>query len=271
MGREEGADELLTRLQAFWSSAELPADRWPYFAFQSRRYPSILVALRDAGALGSKRILDLGGGVGGLAVSLRPLVQGTIDLADFAAPTRAHAAALTAAGVRQTHAVDLSGPRPLSELPTDYDLILFVEVLEHLLVNPILLFRELWTHLAPGGRVFLTTPNLARASNRVRLLRGRSIKERGRYPLEGGAVYGHVVEYTRDELDELFRVAGFDPGLRRIVQQPSGGNATAFRRLARRAMNSVPLRRFELGDDILAVYRRQERPVEAATDPSGRI
>lgn len=271
MGEGDGAGGLQERLQAFWSAAAIPPDRWAYLVFQSRRYPSILAALRDGGALESRKILDLGGGVGGLAVALRPLVQGTIDLADFTGPTRAHAAALTAAGLRQTHAVDLSGPQPLAGLPADYDLILFVEVLEHLLVNPILLFREIWAHLAPGGRVFLTTPNLARASNRLRLLRGRSIKERGRYPLESGAVYGHVVEYTRDELDELFRVAGFDPGLRRIVQQPTGGPSTALGRLAVRALNFSPVRRLELGDDILAIYRRAERAVAPSTDPSGRI
>lgn len=271
MVQGDGPEELEHRLRAFWGSAEIPADRWPYLAFQSRRYPSILSALRDGGALGSKKILDLGGGVGGLAVALRPHVTGTIDLADFAPPTRAHAAALTSAGVRQSFSVDLSGAQPLAGLPSDYDLILFVEVLEHLLVNPILLFRELWTHLAPGGRLFLTTPNLARVSNRLRLLRGRSIKEKGRYPLQTGAVYGHVIEYTRDELDQLFRVAGFDPGLRRVVQQPAGEGATALRRVAVRALNSSPVRRLELGDDILAVYRRQERPLAPATDPSGRI
>lgn len=258
-------------LRAFWSEAGIPADRWPYFEFQARRYPSILRALAPLRPLDGQVVLDLGGGVGSLAVAARAALGGTFELAEFATPTEPHARALAARGVRRSFTVDLGATHPMAGLPADFDGVLFVEVLEHLLVNPLFLFREIWEHLRPGGFLFVTTPNMARLGNRWRLLRGRSIKENGRYPIEPGGVNGHVIEYTRDELDRLLTFEGFRPVAYRIVQQTSSEHATARQRLAVRMLNRDGLQRWELGDDILALYRKGERGPRAVADPSGRL
>ena len=258
-------------LRTFWTEAGVPPDRWPYLEFQARRYPSIVEALRPVRPLDRQVVLDLGGGVGSLAVVARAQLGGTFELAEFVAPTEAQARALAARGVRRGYAVDLGAAHPLAGLPTDYDGILFVEVLEHLLVNPLFLFREIWDHLRPGGFLFLTTPNMARLGNRWKLLRGRSIKENGRYPIEPGGVNGHVIEYTRAELDQLLAFEGFQAVAHRIVQQVPSLAPTGRQRLGVRLLNRDGLQRFELGDDILALYRKTERGPRTVSDPSGRL
>lgn len=258
-------------LEPFWDEAELPASLRPYLAFQARRYGHIVQALAPFAPLTGRTVLDLGGGVGSLDVVLHAAYGGTYDLAEFVPPTPVHLAALTRRGVRAHYHLDLTAPHPLQGVPGPYDLLLFVEVLEHLLVNPLLLFREFWDHLAPGGFLFLTTPNQARLGNRLKLLRGRSIKESGRYPTEPGRTYGHVVEYTRAELDHLLAVEGFRPVAHRIVQQVPSVAPSARQRAAVRLLNLGLFRRWELGDDILALYQKVARPVLQVADPSGRI
>ncbi len=248
-------------LTGFWNAAQLPPERRAYAEFQARRYPSIVQFLAGSPPRSGTRSLDLGGGVGSLAVALHAAFGGVYDVADFLPTSDVVRAAQVGAGVERTFRCDLTARPALEALPGGYDLILFVEVLEHLLVNPLLLFREIRDHLAPGGRLFLTTPNVARLGNRYRLLLGRSIQERGRYPRDGQGVYGHVVEYTRAELDRLLAVERFRPLRARVVQQMPTRNVGTLKRFGVAALNRPLWRRWELGDDILALYERSETPV----------
>lgn len=262
-------------LRPFWTEAQVPADRRSYLEFQARRYRSIVEFLRPYGDWAGRRALDLGGGVGGLGVVLAHELGARFDLAEYFPAVGPHAEALARRGVEHAFRCDLSQPNPLAGLPGGYDAILLVEVLEHLLVNPLLLFREIWDHLAPNGLFFLTTPNQARVSNRYRLLLGRTIKERGRYPRDASGVFGHVIEFSRGELDHLLRSESFRPDRSRIVQQVPTLHPSAAQRLGVRLLNTGPARRLELGDDILAAYRKVPRPSDGQcpvpVDPSGRI
>lgn len=270
--RRPGSPELL---RTFWVEAQLPADRWPYLEFQARRYGSIAGFLRPCGPWENRRVLDLGGGVGSLSVALAAELGGSYDLAEYRRPEGPHAAALRSRGVANAFAVDLTSPDPLREIPAGYDAILLVEVLEHLLVNPLWLFRAIWDRLAPGGLFFLTTPNQARVGNRFRLLLGRSIKERGRYPWQGPPVYGHVIEFSRRELDQLAGAESFAPERAVVIQQLPSVRPSARDRAGARLLNSGLGRRWELGDDILAAYRKVPRPADGRCpvplDPSGRL
>lgn len=266
--------DLLEALRRFWDEAETPADRRPYLAFQARRYRAIVDFLGAPGSLDGRRILDLGGGVGSLGVALHATLGGTYDLAEYAAPGERLARALAHAGVAGTYRCDLTRADPLEGLPGGYDLVVFVEVLEHLLVNPLLVFRGIYDHLAPTGRLFLTTPNLTRLTNRAKLLLGRSIKERGRFPPSGTGVMGHVVEYSRPELDYLLRAESFRPLRTRVIQQIPSEHPTALQRAGVRLLNLAPARRLELGDDILALYAKVPRPADGypvPLDASGRV
>src|SRR6185437_7400398 len=50
-------------------------------------------------------------------------------------------------------------------LPGQFDLILFCETLEHLIVNPLAVFGRLKRILKPGGHLLITLPNAVRLAN----------------------------------------------------------------------------------------------------------
>ncbi len=89
-----------------------------------------------------------------------------------------------------------------------FDIILFSEVLEHLPQSPVFPLIEMHRVTKKGGLVIISTPNIARSINRVKLLFGKSIM----YPLDvyfdeggrGNLIYHrHNREYTLSELTTL--------------------------------------------------------------------
>jgi SAM-dependent methyltransferase len=94
-------------------------------------------------------------------------------------------------------------------LPFDdatFDLVLFCEVMEHLLSDAVGALLELKRVLKPGGRLVLTTPNVARLENVARLAAGANLYD----PYSGYGPYGrHNREYTRHEVHRLLTFLGF--------------------------------------------------------------
>ncbi|WP_158287769.1 class I SAM-dependent methyltransferase [Falsiroseomonas bella] len=91
----------------------------------------------------------------------------------------------------------------------DQHLVMLCEVLEHLVVNPANLFRALAGSLAPGGLLYVTTPNFFRAEARAALLAGRNPV--AIYPPAFGPAdrfHHHVREYAMAELLHAMRDAG---------------------------------------------------------------
>ncbi len=97
-------------------------------------------------------------------------------------------------------------------LPPDwpvFDLITFFAVIEHLPQSPRGALEAMRHHLRPGGQLVVTTPNHAWVRTRLRLLFGRTVH----YPLAtwwATPFFGHVREYTRAELAQMLRWAGFE-------------------------------------------------------------
>ena len=92
-----------------------------------------------------------------------------------------------------------------------FDYVLFCEIIEHLVENPVHVLEQIFRILKPKGTIILTTPNVARASNIEKLSRGENIYD----PYSKYGIYGrHNREYTIHELTELLSKTGFEVKMR---------------------------------------------------------
>ncbi|PKN17328.1 MAG: class I SAM-dependent methyltransferase [Deltaproteobacteria bacterium HGW-Deltaproteobacteria-6] len=96
-----------------------------------------------------------------------------------------------------------------------YDVVMLCEVLEHLNFNPLPIIVEINRTLKSGGLLYLSLPNIARLTNRLKLLLGHSIHN----PIDDffaqlngkdNMVVGlHWREYTANEIKYMFEKLGF--------------------------------------------------------------
>ncbi|GGF72440.1 hypothetical protein GCM10011332_28010 [Terasakiella brassicae] len=101
------------------------------------------------------------------------------------------------------HSIDHS-PLPLKE---QVDVVLFCEVLEHLINDPLHALLRIKEVLKTGGDLILTTPNVARLENIAKMLAGANIYD----PYSGYGIYGrHNREYNKHELYLLLSQLGFE-------------------------------------------------------------
>jgi|GEM_PF-2173400 SAM-dependent methyltransferase len=171
-----------------------------YFLKSRRRYRDCLSLVFDYLKAGGKSVLDLGGWQMGALCA--PLASSVLCVSLSAPKTRLEAAFPVTAEV-----FDIMAP----EFPLDgqsFDLVFFLEVLEHLPPPTDLVMRRLRALIRPGGYMVMSVPNLAFWQKRIKFfLLGRSplklSDERDPY---GG--YHHIRPYTYDECLKLFRRFG---------------------------------------------------------------
>lgn len=90
--------------------------------------------------------------------------------------------------------------------PDAFDLVLCMEVMEHLTYSPTHTLAELHRVLRSGGRLVLTIPNYLRANRLVQLLLGRPDD----YPYVGSGIQGrHQHEFTHAELRILLEACNY--------------------------------------------------------------
>ncbi|WNL45545.1 class I SAM-dependent methyltransferase [Dyella sp. BiH032] len=97
----------------------------------------------------------------------------------------------------------------LEDLPFEghFDIILFCEVIEHLVGDPLGALLRIKKKLTPGGLLILSTPNVNRLENIAKMMAGQNIYD----PISGYGVYGrHNREYNKHELFLMLDHAGFD-------------------------------------------------------------
>lgn len=89
-----------------------------------------------------------------------------------------------------------------------FDAVLCCELIEHLIIDPSHMLREIHRVLRPEGHLLITTPNVLRIESMVRMIKGLNPG----YPYSGYGVYGrHNREYTPKELDQLLRMHNLIP------------------------------------------------------------
>ena len=87
-----------------------------------------------------------------------------------------------------------------------FDVVIFSETLEHLNFHPLRIFQEINRILKINGKVIITTPNLLRLNNRIKLLIGQSIN----YDLrEEYSIATHFREYSSEEIKYLLQKGFF--------------------------------------------------------------
>ena len=88
-----------------------------------------------------------------------------------------------------------------------FDVVLFCEIIEHLLADPVHALGEIRRVLKPDGILVLTTPNVARLENVARIVAGENPYD----PYSPHGPYGrHNREYTPRDLHELLSANGFN-------------------------------------------------------------
>ena len=95
-----------------------------------------------------------------------------------------------------------------------FELVLACEVLEDMLFDPMHLLLEARRVLEEGGRILITTPNIASLTSVARVLHGHDnpqIHSKYKIPVAGSSLVAqHMREYTLAELGEAVRGAGFE-------------------------------------------------------------
>ena len=166
-----------------------------------------------------ERALELGCGEG--ATLARMKEQGLVRWAagieiepEAAARARAHLDLVVAGNVEQLDD---------RALPADLDLVLCLDVLEHL-VDPWRMVRRLAARLAPGGAVIACIPNLRHIGTLVPLV----LNGRFDYADAGTLDRGHLRFFTRASARDLFEQAGL--AVTRI-EAPVAGKSALLDRL----------------------------------------
>ncbi len=120
-------------------------------------------------------------------------------------PTKQDQAKSLRVGLDYYHFNIENDPFPFDE--ASFDIVLFCEIIEHLLMDPAKVLREIRRILKPNGQLILTTPNVSRLENVARMLSGANIYD----PYSGYGAYGrHNREYNKHELYLFLTYIGFN-------------------------------------------------------------
>lgn len=134
-----------------------------------------------------------------------------------------------------------------------YDLVVLCEVIEHMPVPPHLILEKIKAWLKPGGWLFLTTPNLYRLRNLVRLALGLRVFDTFRIPERGSSI-GHPIEYSQSHLQWHLETAGFE-FVQIELRQLDNAGSTLWTQLGR-AVASPFLLRPLWRDKLIAVAQK---------------
>lgn len=163
-----------------------------YYRLERERYWRSLQFFTRLQLPSPAKILEVGGGQ--LAVMSKHLFGDDCTVGDI---SRRFSAPLDRQGIPLIECNLLSSEFP--EAKEQFDVLVLLEVIEHLPLPPYVVFERAMSFLKPGGLIFLTTPNLFRLRNLVRMIAGVEFLDRFMLPTPGHGL-GHQLEYSAEHL-----------------------------------------------------------------------
>jgi SAM-dependent methyltransferase len=121
-----------------------------------------------------------------------------------------------------------------------FDIVVMCEVVEHLPVPPYQILSKIKKWMKPGGLLFMTTPNLYRLRNVIRLGLGMRVFDYFFIPERGQSI-GHPFEYYDEHLSWQIVKGGFKDVETRYMQLSLTGS-TLKAKLARILLSPLLLR-----------------------------
>ena len=201
-------------LMEYLGSFELPGfsseERKNYLNFSLDRFLKTL-ELFPEGINTDSRVLELGASPYFMSMLIGKTYGCKLELANFFGKERF-------AGTKET-LVGANGEKRVMEFKHfnvekeefpyragSFDLVVFCEIIEHLTVDPVHSLVQINRLLRKGGHMIITTPNVLRYENVVKLILGKNVHDH----YSGYGAYGrHNREYTPGELRLLVEALGF--------------------------------------------------------------
>jgi 2-polyprenyl-3-methyl-5-hydroxy-6-metoxy-1,4-benzoquinol methylase len=171
-----------------------------YYKFEKERYWRSLELFSQLNIAAPARMLEIGGGQ--LALLCKKLFGDDCTVADI---SQEYASPLQKANI-ELITYNLMNPAT-SEIGGEFDIVVLLEVIEHIPFPAYVVMERIKPFLRPGGIVFLTTRNLFRIRNLIRMFMGVEFLDRFMLP-EPGQSLGHQLEYSADHLGWQLNRAG---------------------------------------------------------------
>jgi 2-polyprenyl-3-methyl-5-hydroxy-6-metoxy-1,4-benzoquinol methylase len=204
-----------------------------YYRNEKERYWRSLELLSELDIPRPFRMLEIGGGQ--MALLRKALFNDDCVVADI---SQKYVAPLKEAGIEHITFNLMESEHP--HIKEKYDVVVMLEVIEHIPVPAYIVFKRIKALLSPGGILFLTTPNLFRVRNLIRMFLGVEFLDRFMMP-EPGQGLGHQLEYTADHLKWQLERAGMEILMLKHDSMGRTGHSSKAR-LARKLLAPLDLR-----------------------------
>jgi len=220
-----------------------------YYKNDKERYWRSLELLCRLDIPAPARMLEIGGGQ--LVLLCRKLFGDDCIVADI---SQEYATPLRKSGIDLV-TFDLMNPEA-TKIHGEFDVGILLEVIEHIPLPAYMVIERIKPLLNPKGIMFLTTPNLFRIRNLIRMFLGIEFLDRFMIP-QPGQVLGHQLEYSANHLRWHLERAGMEV---LMLKQDSLGRTghSAKARLARKLVAPLELR--PIWRDGLAAAARRAPP-----------
>ncbi|WP_341632045.1 class I SAM-dependent methyltransferase [Sphingomonas agri] len=219
-----------------------------YYSISRERYFLTLGYLVELNLPEGAKLLDVGGGQFAILSSKLFGYQATVgDIGDdFRTPADSADVSFVVCNLLHDDPAAFRG---------QFDVVVLAEVIEHLPVPPYVVLSKVRSWLKPGGALLLTTPNLFRLRNIVRMIRGRDPFDTFMLPRDGISL-GHQTEYSAEHLAWHIREAGFL--LDEIAHDQLGHTGFSWKaRAARKLLAPLRLRKI-WREELVAVARNPQ-------------